>query len=114
MNKRSGTDTIGGDESVRVAASAPPVGGVSRSLPGGSLAAGDEFEVTISNVGLADGFGEIEETLPGGFTYVDDSVMSSTADAAVNDDDPTGQTVTFTVVGVDQLSYRVSVGSCAG
>ena len=35
---------------------------VSRELPTTPVAAGDEFVVTINNVGLADGFGKIEET----------------------------------------------------
>ena len=31
------------------------------------MARGDEFSVTINNVGLADAFGEVMETLPAGF-----------------------------------------------
>ena len=51
--------------------------GVSRSLPAGPpvAAPGDEREVTISNVGLADGAGVAVETLPAGFSYVDDSAV---------------------------------------
>ena len=49
--------------------------GVSRSLPAGPVAPGDELEVTISNVGLADGAGVAVETLPAGFSYVDDSAV---------------------------------------
>ena len=55
----------------------------SRSLPEDSLMQGDEFSVTINNVGLADGFGEVEETLPEGFSYVEGSASSDTANAAI-------------------------------
>ena len=51
----------------------------SRSLPEDSLMQGDEFSVTIDNVGLADGFGEVVETLPKGFSYVEGSVSSPMA-----------------------------------
>ena len=37
------------------------------------MARGGEFSVTINNVGLADAFGEVMETLPEGFSYVEDS-----------------------------------------
>ena len=50
--------------------------GISRSLPAGPVAPGDEFDVTINNVGLADGFGSVVETLPAGFSYVDGSATS--------------------------------------
>ena len=60
---------------------------VSRELPTGAVAPGDEFVVTINNVGLADGFGEVKETLPQGFSYVPNSAASSTPNAAVDDGD---------------------------
>jgi hypothetical protein len=108
LKKRSGTDTIGGDTSVTVMVPEPPVGGVSRSLPADPVAPDEEFSVTINGVGLADGFGELMETLPDGFGYVPDSVTSSTAGAAI-DEDVSGQTVTFTVVGHDCGSGLVGV-----
>ena len=40
--------------------------GVSRSLPADPVAPDGEFTVTINNVGLADGFGSVVETLPDG------------------------------------------------
>jgi hypothetical protein len=124
LKKRSGTDTIGGDTSVTVMVPEPPVGGVSRSLPADPVAPDEEFSVTINGVGLADGFGELMETLPDGFGYVPDSVTSSTPGAAVDDEvsdqtvtlagaaideDVSGQTVTFTVVGHDCGSGLVGV-----
>ena len=79
--------------------------GVSRSLPAAPVAPDDEFTVTINNVGLADGFGSVVETLPAGFSYVEGSAESSAAnaviDAEVSED---GRTVTFTVVGVDSFT----------
>ena len=96
------------------ATTTPPEGDLSRSLPAGPVAPDGEFVVTINNVGLADGFGSVVETLPAGFSYVADSAASSTANAVIDvevSDD--GRTVTFTVVGVDSLTYEVTVGSDA-
>ena len=84
--------------------------GISRSLPAGPVAPDDAFAVTINNVGLADGFGSVVETLPAGFNYVDNSAASTDANAVI-DAVVAGQTVTFTVVGVDSFTYRVTVGS---
>ena len=84
--------------------------GISRSLPEGSVAPGDEFDVTINNVGLADGFGSVVETLPAGFSYVAGSATSTTANAVI-DVEVSDQTVTFTVVAVDSFTYRVMVGA---
>ena len=134
LQKLSGDDDITGDTSVTVAAGttttpepspspspspsptpepspSPTPTGVSRSLPAaGSVSAGGEFEVTINNVGLADGFGTVVETLPTGFSYVIGSAASTTpnaqADAVVN-----GQDVEITVIAVDTLTYRVTIDS---
>ena len=84
--------------------------GVSRSLPADPVAPDDAFAVTINNVGLADGFGSVVETLPAGFSYVDTSAASTDANAVI-DAEVADQTVTFTVVGVDSFTYRVTVGS---
>ena len=87
--------------------------GVSRSLPAGPVAPGDELEVTISNVGLADGAGVAVETLPAGFSYVDDSAVVTNGGsrggigAVVSGD----QTVFFRLVSVDSFTYKVAVGS---
>ena len=84
--------------------------GISRSLPEGPVAPGDEFDVTINNVGLADGFGSVVETLPAGFSYVAGSATSTTANAVI-DVEVSDQAVTFTVVAVDSFTYRVMVGA---
>ena len=107
--KLSGEETIA-DSTITVGGPAPQPGDLSRSLPAAPVAPDDEFTVTINNVGLADGFGSVVETLPAGFSYVDNSAASSDAKAAIEAEDD-GQTVTFTVVGVDSFTYRVTVGS---
>ena len=109
LKKLSSDDTIA-DSTVTVGGPAPQPGDLSRSLPAGPVAPDDEFTVIINNVGLADGFGEVVETLPAGFSYVDDSATSTDAKAAF-DAVVAGQTVTFTVIGVDSFTYRVTVGS---
>ena len=110
LQKLSGDETIGGDTSVSVEGGATTTpGGVRRSLPS-SVASGREFSVTINNVGLADGFGTVVETLPAGFSYVADSASSTTPNAAI-DGEVSGQAVTFTLVAVESFTYRVTVGS---
>ena len=54
--------------------------------------------------------GQVVETLPAGFSYVEDSAASTGANAVI-DAEVDGQTITFTVVGVDSFTYRVTVGS---
>ena len=109
LSKLSGDETIA-DSTVTVGEPAPPAGDVSRLLPAAPVAPDEEFAVTMNNVGLADGFGEVVETLPDGFSYVDNSAASTDANAII-DAAVDGQTVTFTVVGVDSFTYRVTVGS---
>ena len=122
--------TIGGDDRVTVEAGTttppdtgtpepPPAitmpGDVSRSLPAGPVAPGDELDVTISNVGLTDGFGSAEETLPAGFSYVEGSaVVTVGAASALIDHAVEDQTDIFTLLGVDSFTYKVAVGSEVG
>ena len=111
LKKLSGDETIA-DSSVTVEADTTtpePSSGISRSLPAGPAAPGDVVVVTINNVGLADGFGDVVETLPVGFSYVDDSAASDTPNAAIGAV-VSGLTVTFTVVAVDSLTYKVTSG----
>ena len=128
LQKLSGDEPIGGDDRLTVEAgattpepetpTAPPdttPGGVSRSLTAGPpvAAPGDELEVTISNVGLADGAGVAVETLPAGFSYVDDSavVTNGGSQAGIGAVVSGGQTVFFRLVSVDSFTYKVAVGS---
>ena len=124
-------ETIGGDDSVTVEAgtTTPPdtgtpeppppgmvmAGDVSRSSPAGPVAPGDELDVTISNVGLTDGFGSAEETLPAGFSYVEGSaVVTVGAASALIHHAVEDQTDIFTLLGVDSFTYKVAVGSEVG
>ena len=117
LEKLSSTTTIAGDGSITVEASdtpdvpTTPVGDASRVLPTSRVAQGTEFAVTINNVGLADGIGQIEETLLAGFTYVDGSAASTTPNAAIDDGDAVTGVITFSLVAVDSFTYRVMVGS---
>ena len=111
LGKLSGDEPIA-DSAVTVGAPAPMPGGLSRSLPAGTVARGGRFAVTINNVGLADGFGSVVETLPAGFDYVDNSAASPTPNAVI-DVEVSSRTVTFTLVAVDSFTYRVTVGSDA-
>ena len=103
---------IGGDQSVSVMAPAPMP--VSRSFSDDPTQAGMDVTVTISNIGFGGGFGQIEETLPSGITYVpnSESVVSggtgATASASTS-----GQTVTFTLLGTEAISYDVTVDAAA-
>ena len=86
--------------------------GPSRSLPGNAVAPGSSFNVNIDSIGIGGGFGQIEETLPSGFSYVADSatvvdgVQGGTVGGSVS-----GQTVTFTLLGVESFSYQAAVGA---
>ena len=92
-------------------------GGVSRELPTGPVAQGEKFTVTITDTGYgADrAIGQVVETLPAGFSYVDGSatkvvghatkgVVRGTVDATDS------RIVTFSVVSVESFTYEVMVG----
>ena len=78
-----------------------------RTLPDDPVDAGSEFEVTIEPADFADGFGQVVETLPAGFSYV----SSSLSDASVEQE---GQVVTFFVFGDDPFTYTVTASDTAG
>ena len=103
-----------GQSSVTVGAGTTTPGGISRSLPTDPVDPGDQFTVTINNVGFADSFGQVVETLPLGFTYVTGSATDGSVDPPVAEEiaqSPSGQeVVTFTVVGLDSFMYEVLVG----
>ena len=86
--------------------------GPSRALPSSDQEPGSTFDVTIDNVGLGGGgFGQIEETLPAGFSYVDGSAsVVSGANGATIGGTTSGQVVTLTLLGVESLTYQVAVG----
>ena len=100
--------SIGGASSVTVMAATvtPSDTGATRSFSASSVAPAGEITVTISAANYGD-FGQVVETLPAGFSYVEDS---ATVRAKVDD----GQDVTFTILGADQtFSYRVTASSVA-
>lgn len=104
---------IGGDQSVTVQAPAPmPIG---RSFSNDPAEAGTNVTVTIANIGLGGGgIGQIEETLPTGISYVDSSVsVGSGANGATASGAATGQTVRFSLLGTESISYDVSVDADA-
>ena len=93
------------DSSVNVDA---PVTGATRSLPG-RVDPGAELTVTISASNYGS-FGQVVETLPAGFSYVDDSTDPSTIRTSV-----AGQDITFTLLGPNvSFSYKVTAASSGG
>ena len=93
----------------------------SRELPAGPVAQGEKFTVTITDTGYgADrAIGQVVETLPAGFSYVDGSatkvvghatkgVVRGTVDATDS------RIVTFSVVSVESFTYEVMVGDSVG
>ena len=64
-----------------------------------SVESGAEFDVTIQPVGCG-AFGQVEETLPDGFTYL----SCTTSDIGVKE---VGNTVKFTFLGSESFTYRV-------
>ena len=100
--------SIGGASSVTVMAATvtPSDTGATRSFSAPSVAPAGEITVTISAANYGD-FGQVVETLPAGFSYVEDS---ATVRAKVDD----GQDVTLTILGADQtFSYRVTASRVA-
>ena len=79
-----------------------------RSAPSG--APNSQVRVTITGLDLMSGAGRVIETLPTGFSYVEDSAMSPDSMARIRVSE-SGRMVTFTVLGIDTLHYMVMVGS---
>ena len=103
--------TIGGQSAITVSGTAP-VTGLRRALSDASVDRGDEITVTIAGIDLLTSAGRIVEKLPAGLSYVEDS--ASTPDAAGRiRESVDGQMVTFTLLGVDTLTYKVMVDSDA-
>ena len=77
-----------------------------RSFPADWAAPGSEVQVSINASNLG-GFGQVEETLPEGFTYLRSSI--DTFQVKV-----TGQTVLFTLIGSNSLAYVVTAPAVEG
>ena len=119
----SGID-VGGDSSVTVgtettttpsptptATAGPTPSGVSavRSLPTAPVAAGDEVEVMITAAGYGS-FGDVEETLPAGFTYESSSLPEDQVSQS-------GQDVKFALIGgtpPTSFTYTVTASASGG
>ena len=71
-----------------------------RSFPADWSAPGGEVQITITTRNLG-GFGQVEETLPEGFTFVRSSLDAFQVEV-------TGQTVLFTLIGGNSFSYVVT------
>ncbi len=102
-----GEHAVGGDSSVTVQPSTSGPG-ATRSFSAPSVPASGTLTVTIaaSNYGS---FGQVAETLPDGFSYVNGSVDPSDTRVGVD-----GQTVTFTLQGANEsFTYEVTASSRA-
>ena len=95
--------------------------GPSRGLPADPVVQGEKFTVTITDTGYgADrAIGQVEETLPAGFSYVDGSatkVVGHATKGVVRGrvDATDSRIVTFSVVSVESFTYEVMVGDSVG
>ena len=120
-NVEDGQHTFSGDAGVDTVtvgvAAPPPVGGPSRELPTGLVAQDETFTVTITDTGYGGerAIGQVVETLPAGFSYVDESatkVVGHATKGVVRGrvDATDSRIVTFTVVSVESFTYEVMVG----
>ena len=101
--------TISGDTDVTVGAGAPAHSGA-RSFSDSTVEPGDEVVVTIT-VADVGGFGQVVETLPAGFAYVDGSATPS--DEVVTG--IAGQAVTFTLFPeLSSFTYTVTASDAEG
>ena len=103
--------TIGGQSAITVSGTAPTTG-LRRTLSDASVERGDEVTVTILDIDLLTSAGRIIETLPAALSYVEDSASTPDASGRVRES-VDGQMVTFTLLGVDTLTYKVMVDSDA-
>ena len=77
-----------------------------RSFPADWAAPGGEVQITITTGNLG-GFGQVEETLPEGFTFVRSSLDAFQVSV-------TGQTVLFTLIGGGSFTYVVTAPAMEG
>ena len=104
---------VGGVSAVTVEAAAPPPTGdmamAGRSISPATVDTGGEVEVTIQASGYGFGAGQVVETLPAGFSYVNGSVNPSNINVREEDQD-----LKFTLLGETSFSYKVTASSDAG
>ena len=87
-------------------------------MPADPVSQGEKFMVTITDTGYgADkAIGQVEETLPAGFSYVPGSATKVVGHATKGTvrgtvDATDSRMVAFTVVSVDSFTYEVMVGA---
>ena len=114
VKKLTGDTPIGG-----TGPTVPMPTGLSRTFAPETLRPGTnrELVVTVSGIGALDGFAQLVETLPAGFTFKDGS--AEVADAAPNAKsgvlvNADGQVVMIEVVAADSVRYTVSVADNVG
>ena len=96
-----------------VAAAQPSGITVTRDISPSSVpAGGGEVTVTIEIVGSY-GVGSVKEKLPGGFSYVEGSVMPADITADITTE-VAGQDVSFPLVGESSFTYKVMTSASAG
>ena len=95
--------------SVTVEGAAPTAVTATRTMtPGFVPSGGGEVTVTVDIAGMY-GIGSVEETLPPGFSYVDESVTPSEITATRD-----GEKVKFALVGESSFSYKVNARGTTG
>lgn len=115
----TGSDESIPDSSITVSATAglQPTGAVRSFNPATipvAAAPGANVTVTITGLGIPSGVGQVLETLPDGFSFVDESEMI--ADANPSDRSAIlatvdGQVVTFDIIAANSVSYQVEIGA---
>ena len=114
VKKLTGETPIGG-----TGPTPPMPTGLSRTFAPETLAPGTnrELVVTVSGIGALDGFAQLVDTLPAGFSFKDgsaeiaDAALNAKSGVLVNAD---GQVVMIEVVAADSVRYTVSVADDVG
>ena len=102
MNEDRESADVGGDSGVTVEAVAP-THSATRSFSDSTVEPGDEVVVTIAAAGYG-GFGQVVETLPGGFGYVSSSLSGESVEV-------TGQRIIFSLFDDESFTYTVTASS---
>ena len=95
--------TVRGPSSVTVSAPAEQTASATRSFSPSEVEPDDQLVVTISVAGYG-GLGQLTETFPGDFTFVSSSPEVT----------PSGQTLTFNLVGDRSVSYTLTAPTTPG
>ena len=102
------------DSSIVVSATATPmVTALKRTFSPTTARPDSKVNVTISGIGVPSGIGQIVEMLPGGFSFeggseaVADANPSSRSGVSATVDPNDSRKVTFQVLALDSIKYRV-------